>query len=48
VNQPEREGGPVVQAKYEDALALHDSQTYTLTADVPTLPATQSWQTSSP
>jgi hypothetical protein len=32
--EPEREGGPVVQAKYEDALAILNTQTYTLTADV--------------
>lgn len=40
VKEPEREGGPVVQAKYEDALAVLDTQTYTLTADVhvPPLP----------
>ena len=34
MKEPEREGGPVVQAKYEDALAVLDTQTYTLTADV--------------
>jgi hypothetical protein len=44
VKEPEREGGPVVQAKYEDALAVLDTQTYTLTADVTisTLP-NESW-----